>query len=124
MESKHFEENVSRWIYHFEKQAKIGLSSRSFFNNRIIVVQKLKKDKQESGSVSKVIQEEGKKNIPDIVSPVQQVVEQAEEEIRRGHSEKEGSNNINLKDNNLIKKRKRTVKGRFLNSKKFKDILS
>jgi hypothetical protein len=124
MESKHFEENVSRWIYHFEKQAKIGLSSRSFFNNRIIVVQKLKKDKQESGSVSKVIREEGKKNIPDIVSPVQQVVEQAEEEIRRGHSEKEGGNNINLKDNNLIKKRKRTVKGRFLNSKKIKDIFS
>jgi hypothetical protein len=123
MESKEIEENVSRWIYHFEKQAKIGISSRSSFNNRIIIVQKLKKDKSQDNSSNKINLEEEKKKIPDIISPIQQVVDQAEEEIRREEPHNRDKIALNNNQNKVSVKRKRTVKGR-ISTKKFKDIFS
>lgn len=119
------DENLPRWIYHFEKQAKIGVSVRSSFNNRIVVVSKLKKKEnlENNFSDNKV---DRKKKIPDIVSPIQQTVEQAEEEIRREQEEEDNQQqdssdfNKNRKYNN---KRKILYKGR-IKSKKFKDIFS
>lgn len=120
MEILKSDKNISRWVYHFERQAKIGISDRSFFNNKVIIVSKLKKDNSESDSIGHA-KANVKSQIPDIVSPVQQVVEQAEEEIRREDID-QGGNIINGKGKS-INKRKLSYKGR-VKSKKFKDIFT
>lgn len=115
MAEARLEENIPKWIYHFENQAKEGISRRSSFNNRIIVVQK------EKTSVLRAKDSKSDEKIPDIVSPVQQIVEQAEEEIRREKEEEEID--IKYKGRKPTIKRKRTVKGK-ISTKKFKDIFS
>jgi hypothetical protein len=120
------EESIPTWINHFERQARTGLSKRSTFNNRVIIVHKENKKKYSDNSSGKT---EAVEKIPDLVSPVQQVIDQAEEEIRREkEEEKEGEEEekSSIKYNNnkkLTVKRKRTIKGK-LSSKKFKDIFS
>jgi type IV secretory pathway VirB10-like protein len=122
MDNSEFEENIPTWINHFENQAKSGISRRSSFNNRIIVVHDKKQTKnndKETVDNSKL-----KEKIPDIVSPVQQVVEQAEEDLRREEEEEEeNTTHRKNKDRKYILKRKRTIKGK-LSAKKFKDIFS
>lgn len=66
---------VPRWIKHFEQQALNGSSSRSLFNRRLIVVEKFPSE------IS--VKEADHLPLPSIVSPVQQSVEQAKEEIKR-----------------------------------------
>jgi hypothetical protein len=119
MDNSEFEENIPTWINHFENQAKVGISRRSSFNNKIIVVHDKKKIKNNDNS--KV-----KEKIPDIVSPVQQVIEQAEEDLRREEKEEEEEKDTvhsKYKEKKATLKRKRTIKGK-LSAKKFKDIFS
>jgi hypothetical protein len=52
MENEEYEHNIPSWIHHFEKQAKIGISSRSSFNNKVIIIPKIKK-KSEGNSTTK-----------------------------------------------------------------------
>jgi hypothetical protein len=84
---------VPRWIKHFEEQAFSGTSSRSLFNKRLIVVEKFSPNKSINNH-QQVIQ-----NLPAIVSPVQQSIIQAEEEIKREVSETGGK-----PENSLFKK--------------------
>jgi hypothetical protein len=128
MENLHFDQNIPRWVTHFEKQAKSGLSSRSSFNNRIIIVQRKNKSMIEEKISSK--KGELKGNISEIVSPVQQVVQQAEEEIKREEEEEEdktgerkGQSRVKYVDRKPTIKRKRVVSGR-VKSKRFRDIFS
>ena len=67
--------DVTPWVRHFEKQARRGSTPRSTYNKHYIVVQ-TKGDSQDQSSSQPA---------PSIVSPVQQSVEQAEEEIKRDH---------------------------------------
>jgi hypothetical protein len=119
MENEEYEHNIPSWIHHFEKQAKIGISSRSSFNNKVIIIPKIK-NRQEKSTSSKIKQEI---KIPDIVSPLQQVVEQAEEEIKREEVDKSEQIENKYQDRKTATKRKRTIKGR-ITSKKFKDIFT
>jgi hypothetical protein len=73
---------VPRWIKHFEIQALSGTSSRSLFNRRLIVIEKVPIESSPKEAVEI--------NLPPIVSPVQQSVEQAKEEIKREVAEPEG----------------------------------
>jgi hypothetical protein len=117
------EESIPTWINHFERQARTGISKRSALNNRVIIVQKEKKNNIGNNSTGKPGSVE---KIPDIVSPIQQVVDQAEEEIRREKQEEGEEEKVGIKFNNnkkLTVKRKRTIRGK-LSSKKFRDIFS
>ena len=64
------------WIKHFEDQASTGVASRSLLNRRVIILQK---SRASDKSTSKLTDP----SLPSIISPVQQTVEQAEEDIRR-----------------------------------------
>ena len=65
--------DVNPWIKHFEDQAKQGTTSRASFNRHYIVVHPGEKVKKSDTDVK----------IPQTVSPVQQSVDQAKEEIKR-----------------------------------------
>lgn len=111
---KESEESIPRWINHFEKQAKIGISSRSYYNKRVIIVYKVKEG--EKKFEDKINEEK----TPDIISPVQQVVEQAEEDIKR---EESATNGI-LDTDNVIGTNKEKKKRRVINNNKRKNIFT
>ena len=66
--------DVQPWIKHFEEQAVKGVTKRSHFNSHYIVVGK---------AVEEIKEKADQKDLPQLVTPVQQSVEQAELEIER-----------------------------------------
>ena len=72
--------DVKPWIRHFEEQAASGVAVRSPVNRHYIVVAD-----SESG------RDQPSLKVPNIVSPVQQVVQQAKEDIKREEGGDTGS---------------------------------
>ena len=72
LDEKRSQVDVKPWIRHFEQQAASGVAVRSPVNSHYIVVS----DSKEGAHQSSL-------KLPNIVSPVQQVVDQAKEDIKR-----------------------------------------
>ena len=120
--------DVTPWVRHFERQAKTGSTPRSTYNKHYIVVQS-KGDNQDHSS-----HQTGPG--PAIISPVQQSVEQAEEEVKRDQgqevkteviSQLNGSSNNNCEGVNKVKRKRYSSNIRKCSTKKqrlVKDIFS
>ena len=70
--------NTRDWVSHFEQQAKSGTSERSSFNRHFITLGKIPSYKIEGENVNF----QSTATPIEIVSPIQQVTDQAEEEIK------------------------------------------
>lgn len=83
------EKRFTIWIHHFENQASKGISPRSTWNNNLIVVQD---DKNKTPSLKQI------ESTTQIVSPVEQIVQQAESSILREHQDSLNDNFIKKED--------------------------
>ena len=115
--------NPTPWIKHFEQQASTGSSSRSFFSRHFITLPLTSqlKEKDLDDTINTVKKEPETKGVT-VVSPVQQAVDQAKEEIKtegkvedkeKGHvipQEKVIKSGKIQALSNIIAKRRRIVK--------------
>ena len=82
------------WIKHFEEQAKKGNTARSRLNNHFILVEAGKRGTETQHT----------QPLPPVVSPVQQTIDQAKEEVRR-EKEEEGGKSTSAEHCQLLKRK-------------------